>query len=304
MYRVYIDHNIVDDISKGLLELPNSDDIVWVYSNEHFNEIQRAGDSRFLDVLRRLRAQKLELRIDGDFRMTGAAYLSGKVDPYDLYDSWCKAKAEVKFLGDYFFPALSRLFGADNADTLSSLPESFEREASIFLQAGGLLDDAQKEQVETARKAMETLFEHLVERPSLETFREALGTHGGRGGNLIKHENPLEELWSIIAKTTPGITADQFFGFDPPEKYGYDELPIYLGIIGCYIVLNMIGLRPDEKLARVDRMPAITSDASHAGYASYCHALLSEDRRLCEKAKAIYRYKNIVTRVLHLSQQH
>jgi len=70
MNRVYIDHNVVDDISKGSLAFKPAASIVWVYSNEHFSEIQRAGDTRFLDVLTRLRAQKLELKVDDAFRIT------------------------------------------------------------------------------------------------------------------------------------------------------------------------------------------------------------------------------------------
>lgn len=304
MNHVYIDHNVVDDISKGSLAFKADSSIVWVYSNEHFNEIQRAGDTRFLDVLGRLRAQKLELKVDDAFRITNEGYLSGDVDPQSLYQVWPDANAEVEFSGDYFSSVLSRFFGADNAEALAYLPESFEREVSTLLESAGLLDAEQREQVTTARRQMETIvFEHLAERPHLETQRAALGMHSGRAGNLSGNDNPLEDVWDIIGKTMPGVTADQVFGFDPPEKGDYEEWPLYLGIVGCYAVLNMIGLRPDEKLARVERMPAIMSDASHAGFAAYCNALLSSDRRFCDKARAIYRYKRIGTEVLTLERR-
>jgi hypothetical protein len=43
------------------------------------------------------------------------------------------------------------------------------------------------------------------------------------------------------------------------------------------------------------------SDASHIGHAAFCHGLMSEDRRFCDKASAIYRYRNIGTKVIRLT---
>lgn len=147
----------MDDISKGSLAFKADSSIVWVYSNEHFNEIRRAGDTRFLDVLGRLRAEKLELKVDDAFRITNQGYLSGDMDPQSLYQVWLDANAEVEFSGDYFSSVLSRFFGADNAEALAYLPESFKREVSTLLESAGLLDAGQREQVTTARRQMETI---------------------------------------------------------------------------------------------------------------------------------------------------
>jgi hypothetical protein len=298
-------------VSKGAFKLRPDPSVLWVYSNEHFAETERAGgDTRFLDVLRDLKAQKLELELNERFQITGTAHLLGDGDPHALYNAWRDARAEVPFRGEYLTAIGSRLFGADNYDVLERLPEEFEHEVLALLSSAGLLDEAQEAAVAAAREVMtKVVAEHLAERPHLESQREAFGTQGGRAGNLAAHNNPLEELWTIMCKACPAIvgavTADQFFGFDPPPFYehGYDEWPMYLGIVGCYTALNMVGLRPDDGLSRIDRMPAIMSDASHAGHAAYCDALISADRRFCDKAKAIYRYRNIGTQVLRLEHR-
>lgn len=308
MCLIYLDHNIVDDISKGAFELPSDSSFGWVYSKEHFAEIERAGDTRFLDVLRDLKALQLELMLDDRFRLSGEARLLGEVDPHAAFASWRAARANVPASGEYFSAIVSRLFGAANDEAIAQAPDAFEREVGALLQSAGLLDQAHAEAIATARDAMRSMVtEHLAERPHLESQREAFGTHNGRGSNLADHDNPLEECWRLVCESSPeltgAVTADQFFGFEPAYETGYERWPLYLGIVGCYTMLNMIGLRPDEKLSRVERMPAIMSDASHVGHAAYCQGLLSADRRLCDKAKAIYRFKGIGTQVLRLERR-
>lgn len=307
MRLIYLDHNIVDDISKGAFKLPSDSSFLWVYSNEHFAEIERAGDTRFLDVLRELKAQQLELTLDDRFRITGEARLLGETDPHASFASWRAVRADVPVNCEYFSTIVSRLFGAANDEALTQVPDAVERELAALLRSAGLLDQTHAEAIETARDAIRSIVaEHLAERPNLERHREEFGTHSGRGSNLADHDNPLEEVWKLVCESSPefagAVTADQFFGFEPPYETGYESWPLYLGIVGCYTVLNLVGLRPDEKLSRVERMPGIMSDASHVGHAAYCQGLLSADRRLCDKAKAIYRFKDIGTQVLRLER--
>lgn len=308
MHTIYLDHNIIDEISKGSFSLPSDSSFLWVYSNEHFAEIERAGDTRFVDVLRDLKAQKLELKLNNRFQITGEAHLCAPTDPHVLFEAWREAQAEVPATFDYFSTVVSRLFGAANEDALAQVPSAFERDVGTLLSMAGLLEESHAKALAIARDAVsEMITEHLAERPHLESQRVAFGTHGGRGSNLADHENPLEGLWELMREASPeiaeAVTPDQFFGFEPVYDTGYESWPLYLGIVGCYTMLNMVGLRPDEKLSRVARMPAIMSDAAHVGHAAYCQGLISADRRLCDKAKAIYRFKGIATQVVRLERR-
>lgn len=300
MHYVYLDHNVVDAISKGWLALGNVSSLCWVYSNEHFKEIRRAGETYFLDTLTELEAHRLELDLDEHFRITGGARITNEIGPHELYRRWLDANSEAELSDDYFIGILSRLHGAENLDRLLSLPDELELNLCELLADAGIAESTSKELAEIGGETFEALInEGLLGSHKLEVNREALGLHKGRAGKLMEEDNPLEALWSIICPTIQG-TADQFFGFEAHKGDTRQEQPLFLGIIGCYTVLNMMGLRPDKKLADETRMPAIMSDASHAAYAAYCQALLSGDHRMCLKARAIYRYKNIGTQVLQL----
>jgi hypothetical protein len=300
---VYLDHNIVDDLTKGLLSFKNSPQVLWVYSDEHFREIKRSGSTRFLDALARIKAQRLELEMNEQFRITGRMRLSEYADPHALYEAWSKANAETELSDDHFLGILSRLFGAANTDQLKAMPEVLEREVSTLLGTAGLADALRDKIAEVACDTMQDTISLLTaEDHRLQSLRETLGTHRGRASNVAKRNNPLQDLWATISPGMPGVTADQFFGFEPIAKGEDVDLPLFLGMVGCYMVLNMIGFSPDEKLARVERMPAIASDANHVAYGAYCDAVLSADRRLCTKARAIYKYRNISTEVYRLAR--
>lgn len=61
----------------------------------------------------------------------------------------------------------------------------------------------------------------------------------------------------------------------------------------------MLGISPDQGLAKREKIKNIMSDSQHVGMASYCNALLSADRRFCDKARAAYKYLGNITNALH-----
>ncbi len=297
--HIYLDHNIVDDISKGDLSLKPSDKVVWVYSHESFAEIKRSGSPRFLDVLEDLKAVKLDLILDSNFKITGEARFLEYRSPSEEYESYLEAISDTKLDDSSGLEFIARLFGADNKDKVTSHPQSFEENIRSLLEPHGLYDEETKLKVERIRGELEDFVAGpLQEVGGLEEARKAFGTHEGRAGNLASKENPINELWEIVRKGVSGITADQYFGFDPADKQGYEEWPMFLGIVGCHTMLNFLGFRPDDGLTKPSDMPGILSDGSHIAHAAYCQGLLSRDKKFLAKARAIYRYKNIGTQVV------
>jgi len=69
---------------------------------------------------------------------------------------------------------------------------------------------------------------------------------------------PALAIWKLLKDKSPGLSADQFYGFDPIDKQGYETWPLFLGVAGCHTVLNFIGFRPDEGLAKVEVPVAFT----------------------------------------------
>jgi len=300
--HIYLDHNILDEISKVRLNLKPSSEVVWVYSNESFSEIKRSGDRRFLDVLDSIQARKLEIALDSEFRITGRAQVLEYRSAHEAYESYLDANEGFETDERSDHEVMARLFGAENKTQIISHPEVFEKNIKALLEPLGLYNETMKEKVKQVRNMLDDFVKGpLQDVGKLEDTRHALGSGRGRAGNLAEKDNPVQELWKLISKGVGDITEDQYFGFDPVDKQGYQEWPMFLGIVGCYTVLNHLGFRPDEGLAKPESIPGILSDASHVAHAAYCHGLLSRDRRLLMKARAIYRYKNIGTQVLTIS---
>jgi len=268
--HVYLDHNIVDDISKGDLSLKPSDKVIWIYSHENFGEIRRSGnEDRFLDALESIKARKLELTLDGNFRMTGAAQILEYRSPHEEYCSYLEASSDCEIDQSSDIEFMARLFGAENKEDILSHPASFESNIRALLEPHGLYDEETKNKVEKVRdKLTQFVNGPLQDVGSLETTREALGTHKGRAENLASLENPIEEIWDIVKKSANGMTPDQYFGFDPIDKQGYENWPMFLGIVACHTMLNVLGFRPDDGLTKTDDIPGILSDGSHVGHAS------------------------------------
>ena len=57
--------------------------------------------------------------------------------------------------------------------------------------------------------------------------------------------------------------------------------------------MDTVGFQAEKKCRKISKIHNVRSDACHIGMGAYCSAILSEDRRLVKRAKAIYEYKSI-----------
>jgi hypothetical protein len=138
---------------------------------------------------------------------------------------------------------------------------------------------------------------------NIKKTREAFGDGKGAIGS-VSGENQIEQIWEIILPNlqTTEISCDQFFGFDPIDKQGYETWPTYLGIIGCCATMDILGFQSEKKCRNIEKIHNIRSDSVHIAMGAYCSAIMSEDKRLVKRAKAIYEYKNISTVTLLISK--
>lgn len=70
---------------------------------------------------------------------------------------------------------------------------------------------------------------------------------------------------------------------------------MYLGIVGCNAIMDILGFQAEKKCRKIRKIHNVRSDAGHIGMGAYCSAILSEDKRLVKRARAIYEYKDIGT---------
>ncbi|EJY6061167.1 hypothetical protein OGP69_003959 [Salmonella enterica] len=294
--KIYLDHNILDEISKNRMELEAPNDTVWVYSDESFNEIKRANDMRFLDVLKNLKARKLELELDNQFRLTGRAFLHDYCEPKDMYQQWLDNISEVNVdeLMQSQMQFLARLASADNYSEILHQPRKLKEFLYALLSPDGSATKDIELQIERAVAGIESVVcGQLQEVESLDASRTAIGTGRGRASNISIKENPLVLIWEMLRINHKEMTIEQFYGFEPLDKQGYENWPLYLGVVGCHTVLNFLGFHPDKGLNRIEKIPTILSDANHTAMAIYCDAILSKDQRFCAKARAIFAYLDL-----------
>lgn len=298
--RIYVDQNIVGYVHEGCFDLERVKGVDWIYSNEHFNEIERSGNISYLSVFEKLKAQQIEIVLDDKLRITDNATIYPYSSPHERYKHYIKTKNDVQFNERLFTDFLGRLFGANNYQVLSNLPERFKSQVESLLFEAGVLNEFYQNSIEKISSDLAEIIKNdLCETRSLESMRKPLGTNNGKVGEA-KTDNPVQEIWEVIRDKVKSVTSDQFFGFDPVNKQGYDKWPMYLGIVGCHTVLNFIGYGTDKGIATVENLPNIMSDANHIATAAFCDAVMSEDKRFCKKAEAIYKYKHHHTKVLLL----
>lgn len=298
----YLDQNIVGYLYEGSLSLENPVEVQWVYSNEHFTEIARGGKIALLNVFKDLKARQIELVLDENFRITGDAHLHPYSDPIERYERHLEAINEVAFNQTPSLDLAARFLGADNLNAAQSVPNRMDEQLRVILEGLGPLGEPLVERWEAAKNGLTEMIEkHLKSVQPLESTRQLFGTGKGRGSNLRPLEDPILALWELLSPNLPDMSIDQFFGFDPPDKQGYIEWPLFLGIIGCHSVLNVLGYHPDKGLSKSTVLPSILSDGSHIAHGAFCNVLVSGDRRLCAKARAIYKHKGLRTEVVEVS---
>lgn len=241
--------------------------------------------------------------MDSRSQFTDGATLYSYSSPYEKYERYLDHKNDVMFDERLLTDIMSRLFGADNYQDVANFPERLKSQLEALLIQAGIVNGCHQNLIEQMACDLDDFIkDNLSETRPLESSRIPLGTDRGRVGNP-KTDNPIMDIWEIVKDRIQGVTPDQFFGFAPINS-DEGERSLYQGIIACHTVLNFIGYGTDKGIAAADKLPNILSDAKHIATAAFCDAVMSEDKRFCKKASAIYRYKNHHTRVLRITLNH
>jgi hypothetical protein len=304
MLSIYIDQNILVYLSEGKISLPTSDEYTWVYSDEHFAEIERSGRLNLLDSLEKIGARRIKIILDDKFKITNEVRLEDFKSASESYNEYISNKKGFSNVNLDFIPLLSFFSGSKDAIQIDKVSENFvsgikdlmsdifedlncEEQKNILMNSVSLIGE----------NLQSTLSEASKNLKPIQELRQSLA-----GSDLSNLNNTkgliIDQIWEIIFNKYPEISKDQFFGKKPFNQPGFDEeFPLLLSIAQCYSALNFVGYWPDRKMSQISKINGINSDASHVGHAAFCHVLLSEDIRLCKKASAIYQFFNINTAV-------
>ncbi len=290
---VYIDQNIIGLQLKGALNLRQRDDLVWVYSKEHFAEIRRSNDpEQYLDILKNIDAKLLELT-----KITGEASLNNHGTPFQHYESYIDANSDVDFDNTLFDPFQVWVNGGGDEGPLKQVSDNIAEQILKLTSELPFDTTEMTNKVDSIKPEFDSIIEEMISNGNdINKTRAALGNEKGAVGS-ISGEHQIEKIWELISTTMTGtgVNCDQFFGFDPIDKQGYEIWPMYLGIIGCCAVMDILGFQAEKKCRKINKIHNVRSDSAHIAMGAFCAAILSEDRRLVKRARAIYEYKGIGT---------
>lgn len=302
---IYADMNVFRYLACGDISVLEPERFKWVYSHVHLDEIHRNGNEDALEGMKLLKAVEIRDVLNQDFQSVGNIALRDYIDPYLRYEQHIEAIAGYEGVADHMVEHLIRSFGADNFKELSETPEQMRKEIERITSI--ITDERRDKLVEKASvvsKGMQGMIQkHLKDRMPIDKTRSALGITSEVRKAIEKSKFAIDEVWDLISPSMPNITKNQFFGFELIPGIDGVQHTQHSAISGAYIVLNMIGISPDKRLAKRDKIKNIISDGQHAGMASYCNVLVSADRAIINKSSCIYSYLNNVTRALHFEYQ-
>jgi hypothetical protein len=328
---IYLDHNVLDKITKGQLEAifkrlsPSKSKIIPVYSDESLQEITKSKgyEDKLLSLLKEIDAVYLQLE-QVDFRYTGkAAFIN--IDPIDAYSQYIGNKKSMPDLGYGLTGMLQKFYGGLNDKTYSEvltlgigeLLEELDHSVTD-LQADENLSKENRIVAQTAlaqlRDVLPQIYGDMGKRLDSDTKSativdkvENYFSAGPKILNNIKGPNVVKQIWDLVKQRIPdkAIALDMFFGLTP-DLYGYAdkrELSLVEKVNALYHQLNFLGYHRDSKMQNRNKFHASFSDRTHAGYAIFCHYIMSMDEKLIKKTAAAYEYLGVFTRTIHLKLQ-
>lgn len=318
----YLDHNILDRMVKGDLEVIcaflKKASLVPVYSNENLAEIRRSKgfEDKFLDVFRKIGARYLVPEMNAKFHHTGGANLR-MVDPAEAYAAYVETVDSSpggdldmtgmleKFYGgrsDQTFVQIAQ----DQADGLRSLLDGLKSELASIpefsdMNMSAVLGDIDLGVMDQYAAMAAELDGHSG--AAVRQFEEFTGI-GPKQLNNIKPPEVIQQVWNLLQPRLPacGIDLEMFFGIRPyPFEADAGRARTSLEKVNAiYHQLNFVGYFRDSKMHQQRRFIASSSDMTHAGLATFCHVLLCGDRAMAKKAAAAYGYLGLGTQVLIL----
>lgn len=84
----------------------------------------------------------------------------------------------------------------------------------------------------------------------------------------------------------------------PNQQVKKEKSTLYDNFISTYLMLDVIGYKSDKLKKPSNNMTNITNDAIHSFYGAHCEYLVTDDKNLLKKSKAIYSKLNKPTQIM------
>ena len=330
--RAYLDQNILDLILKNNLHKDYAIDYLKnnfqvVYSEITLQEIYKAGIKgtqehvfNFIELLDSLEANYICMNLK-DGQVVNEIWISTHKVKYH-YDNFLKNNIENISLDCLLEPNIVLYGGKIDIDKLSKANKNFLnqqilflKEAMKYLKSLNTLDPKIIDFITEYEKKIFELkneqekFELCVDKkfefynkmmqdkiPPVKQFRDFFNITSSQLNN-IKPPNVLQKIYEYVTTKNVNISLsfEQFFQIED-----HKILYIFQKVNAIYMILNLLGYYPDQKLEKLDKHIGSFRDMNHASYACFCDYFFTNDQRLIMKTQCAYQYLGVATQICNL----
>ena len=285
--RIYLDQNVVSDLADGKISIDFPDGAIIVYSKETLAEIHRSNQpEKFIDALQKLNALQIEPYVK-DFKVTDECWLSFETSVERNYQAYLAAIEGFEGVENVFDGLLAWLNGGESFAELEKLPANLEQ----ALDSLPGMDEQQKAKLsQVDDKGWDDIVERMKTHGNdINNTRNAFGLEKGAASNFSPEE-VFEGVWSLIPKDAKKhFTLNQLFGFEPYDYEASDVIATrHESIARCCAVFDILGYEAEKKSRKKRFIPNVRSDSTHIAMASYCACLITGDKKLINRSRAIY----------------
>lgn len=313
MIRIYLDWNVISGLKTEkyttLLEFikTHKERLLFVYTPAHFSDLMKSYSpdniyfSQDLEQLEWLCGNHLLDWINDDWEIPGTTpkmYFEDQLKKHNVthVDLLQKLLLDSES-SDHSIWNFGRLLKGIFMKHPPGIPINDENRSAIQMIFPNITEGAsQWELMEAVIPFVKNLENN---RDFYRDFRRSLGDQGLKLTNDAGNWNPekvFENIDLFFKSFSTDLTfkkyVDMTVGFSKSEKASIHDY-----FTTAYLLLDLIGYKPDKLPKPTDSLRNIRTDVEHAFFASRCDFFFTDDKNLIAKAKVLYKEFDIFTQV-------
>ncbi len=306
--KIYLDQNALEDFAKRGVQISGVEDYFLIYSGATIEELKRV-EKKFLEPFLGFLEEKGAIYIwiqDLEPKWTDR-------NPREIFEEQVSEEEKNELVLESMKVLNQKMFGGKGEFSFEEIA-TMQKEALIQLFES-LTEELDSKEIEKAGVDMDKLIKSTGE--FFDKFGEILSVSGEENFSLKKMRldlnlNPQEinnfsssEIFEkVVSKYGDtfgfgkGNVSPKFKEWSIWATMNDSNPSIYKAVSHLYTVLNMVGYWADKNLVKDRTFNSAFNDSQHVMYAINADYLLTRDKRMAKKAKAIYEFFGLRTQVV------
>lgn len=295
--NLYLDTNLYRYIAHKELVINTYGEVAFSFSTAHFDDILANENNRcILETLELVKGGEIVANENRSHEVDSDGVRLDYSDLEEKFDQYQRWMAENQQAMQPILDMMMTVYGAPMKKLKKTIPKGI-LDLTDDLQ---FLDADQANNIRTAAidasLKLQTALESFTPE-SLPVLRAGLGLNSGASGIVNEsNENPIDLIWEKIKSNEEGYTKQCLFGDKLVDDIN-NGMSRTSTVPLCHAVLNMLGYYADDGLPDQEKQKSILADGNHIAFGSYCDVFLTSDRRLFNKAKAIFAHKQYACQI-------